>query len=115
MEEVRGASPWRGSDRRWSALALPASPEASLCSAPGLDRYRLQELVVGAVDLVHHMCAGQDAVERDAASQRAFAHIDAFPMDPATSPEGDFQINAAVAGAHDIGTGYCRYICKDEE
>jgi hypothetical protein len=70
---------------------------------PGLGRDRLQELVVGAVDLVHHMRAGQDAVERDAAAQRAFAHVDAFPMRPATSAKGDFQVKATVAGAHGVG------------
>jgi len=35
--------------------------------------------------------------------QRAFAHIDAFPMCPATSPKSDCQVNRAVAGAHCIG------------
>ena len=70
---------------------------------PGLGRDRLQELIVGAVDLVHHMRASQDAVERDAAAQRAFAHIDSFPMRPAASPEGDFQVKAAVAGSHGVG------------
>ena len=49
------------------------------------------------------MRAGQDAVERDAAAQRAFAHVDAFPMRPAASPKGDFQVKAAVAGAHGVG------------
>jgi hypothetical protein len=64
--------------------------EGFFAGFPGLGRDRLEELVVGAVDLVHHMRASQDAIERDAAAQRAFAHINAFPMRPATSPEGDF-------------------------
>src|SRR5690349_3108723 len=49
------------------------------------------------------MRAGQDAVERNAGAQRAFAHVDAFPMRPAASPKGDFQVKAAVAGAHGVG------------
>ena len=77
--------------------------EGLFAGFPGLGRDRLQELVVGAVDLIHHMRAGQDAVERDAAAQRAFAHIDAFPMRPAASAEGDFQVKTAVAGAHGVG------------
>jgi hypothetical protein len=36
---------------------------------PGLGRDRLHELVVGAVDLVHHTGAAQDAVERDVAAR----------------------------------------------
>jgi hypothetical protein len=62
--------------------------ERLFAGLPGLGRDRLQELVVGAVDLVHHMRAGQDAVERDAAAQRAFAHVDAFPKRPAASVKG---------------------------
>ena len=77
--------------------------ECLLAGFPGLGRDRLQELVVGAVHLIHHMCAGQNAVERDAAAQRAFAHVDAFPVCPAASPEGDFQVKAAVASAHGVG------------
>ena len=80
--------------------------ERLFAGLPGRGRDRLQELVVGAVDLVHHMGAGQDAVERDAAAQRAFAHIDAFPVCLATTSKGDFQAKAAVEGAHGIGTGY---------
>ncbi len=33
----------------------------------------------------------------------AFAHVDAFPVCPAASAEGNFQIKAAVAGAHGVG------------
>ena len=73
---------------------------------PGLGRDALQELVVGAVDLVHHMCAAQYAIECDAAAQCAFAHIDAFPMRSAASAKGDFQVKANVEGAHDIGMRY---------
>ena len=77
--------------------------EGLFAGFPGPGRDRLQELVVGAVDLVHHMRARQDAVERDTAAQRAFAHINELPMRPATSPKGDFQVKAAVAGAHGVG------------
>jgi len=80
--------------------------EGFFAGFPGLGRDRLHELVVGAVHLFHLMRAGQDAIERDAAAQRAFTHINAFPMRPAASPEGDFQVKSAVAGADGIGTGY---------
>src|SRR5437667_9587740 len=35
-EEVHAASPWQGSDTRWSALALLAGPGGSLCWVPRL-------------------------------------------------------------------------------
>ena len=77
--------------------------ERLFAGLPCLGRDGLDELVIGAVDLVHHMGAGQDAIERNAAAQRAFAHVDAFPMRPAASAEGDFQVKAAVARAHGVG------------
>jgi hypothetical protein len=80
--------------------------ERLLAGLPGLGRDCLQELVVSAVDLVNHLRAGQDAVERDAATQCAFDHVDTFPMCPATAAKGDFQAKAAAEGAHGIGTGY---------
>ena len=42
--------------------------ERLFAGLPGFGRDRLHELVVGAVDLVHHVGAAQDAVERDAAT-----------------------------------------------
>src|SRR6266568_3643142 len=60
--------------------------EGLFAGFPDLGRDRLHLLVVGAVHLVHHVGAAQDAVEGDAAAQRAFTHIDAFPMCSAVSP-----------------------------
>ena len=42
--------------------------EGLFAGFPGFSRDRLHEFVVGAVDLVHHMRAAQDAVERGTVS-----------------------------------------------
>ncbi len=98
---------WHHLGREAVGVGLRLGPlqvlEGLIAGFPGLSRDRLHELVVGAVHLVHHMRAAQDAVERNTAAQCAFAHINAFPMCPATSPKGDFQVNPAVAGTQGVG------------